>query len=313
MTRQHTPSMHLLNSLCIAGLSMSFMLTAVSPAQAGILDRIRGIFRPSSQLGSASGTSRGGGSRNICQAPTADTIGASAVLIAAEDDVTTIELNETSLPSLVAFVPSIVEEHPEFGKREVLVEGKTLEAYPRFSIYVPFSKADDQMEDGAILKFSISDKEKSEYVAGPFDLDLPEKPGFVIIQMTDALAGSAQIEESQSEEFQFTGLKPDILYEWTVTLHCDTKASSGSLQSVSGLISLDSDSELSSSELTDYDAYLKKAIWYEVVAQLIANKDEDPAQWSEFLSLYDDLQDDIADQDVISIVVPTMATTNCAN
>lgn len=294
---QRTP--RALKGLCLAGMSMSLMLTSVSPAQAGIIDRFRAIFQPNRELKSATGTRRGGGSRDICENPISDVVESSAasVISNAEDGMASASEHPDSL---VAFVPWAKVIDPALGEQEILMEGKTLEAYPSFSLYVPFAKA----ENRANLEFSISNIETFEYVAGPFELDLPEIPGVVTIQMTD----THQLEEVSAETTQFTGLQPDILYEWTVTLRCNTPESSNSLQSVSGLISLASESELSSSEIGDYleEGILEEGLWYDVVAQWAVNQEQYPDEWSAVLE-YVELGDKVVETTVTPFIVPAVA------
>ncbi|ESA35787.1 hypothetical protein N836_09665 [Leptolyngbya sp. Heron Island J] len=272
---------------------MSWTLAAVLPAQAGILDRFREIFQPGQELKSATGTRRGGGSRDFCEIPISDVVESSMASVPSGtvDETTALRPN-----ALVAFAPWTTEVDPDLGEQEILVEGKTLDAYPSFSLYVPFTRADNQ----ANLEFSISNVETSEYVAEPFALELPETAGVVTIQITDT-----PIEDTQSETTQFRGLQPDTVYEWTVTLRCNTPESSSSLQSVSGLISLASDTEFSSSDIEDYleEGMLEAGIWYDMVAQLAVNQEQYPDEWSAVLE-YVELNDAVFEASVTSFVVP---------
>ncbi len=300
---QNVSHVRVLNGLCIAGLSMSLTLAAISPAQAGIIERIRAIFQPNRELKSATGTRRGGGSRDICEVPMSNEgspIGTAASTNASSlDGMATAEA--VSPNSLVAFSPGEIVVDPESGEQEFLVEGKTLDAYPSFSVYVPFSKA----EHSANLEFAISNPDTLEYVAGPFELELPDTPGLVTLQMTDAQLAEA---DGQPEMVQFSGLQPGTVYEWTVTLRCNTDDSSSSLQAVHGLISLVSDSDLLSSEITDYSVYLDHQLWYDMVAQLMLRPDEHPELWTDILT-YVGLDSETVDTNVISLSVPPVVVT----
>lgn len=337
-SRHSVSPVRLINGLCIASLSMSMALSAAAPAQANLIQRIKDVFNPNSELGSATGTRRGGGSRDICAVPTASTFAANSDTdnMATDAETTAVEDEDSADDSaLVAFAPwtnervsdgseiaavpasvaentdpastgaeveavqeagSTVPEEPVDEPDERLMEGKTLEEYPSLSVYVPFTK----VEDNAHLEFSISNTDTLEYVAGPFDVELPEQPSLVTIQTTNL----PPAEDADTEVVQFTGLEPDIIYEWTVTLRCNAEGTSSSLQSVHGLISLTSAPELASSDITDYSAYLERALWYDMIAQLSATKDENPEEWSGIVA-YLGLEDEVtAEIEVTSVAVP---------
>lgn len=284
--------------LIVSGLVIPLSLSFQGVAHAGLIQTIRDIFSPDSDLEGAMGSRRGGSSRDPCDLEPSSGITAPIYLssiptdryakqensvfkldfhlakenVANERDDLLLDSNVSSetILSLVAFAPAVTDplEDDDFkkpDKEEFLLAGKTTEEHPRLWVYVPFSSAE---EPYAKLLFSLSDTEGNGPIS-PIEFSLPGEPGFVGIQLP----------RSQP------GLQYGEVYEWSVRLRCHIGTSKSTLQTVVGLIQrTDEVGSLESS--TQYESYIEREIWYDVVNHLISNKHQQMENWSALLSYF---------------------------
>lgn len=293
MTRrlwQHVTSKRVQTGLFVIVLGVGLPLVTATSAQANWLGSVRSWLGLGSSLGSAAGNTDGGGDRNICATPptaaepvdlqrlTLDDLFADAASPTAVDH--TVD-SYGAYSSLIALVPPA--DFDSSG-REKLVAGKTLSPYPSFGLYVPLTSVDNSI----ILELSIADNTTGQYLLERWSVALPSVPGWTHIQLPSSQPG----------------LEPDTLYYWTIALRCVNGDSRRTFQEVSGLIVLEPAAEKTPLLTDDYADYQQRGLWYDMVEQLMINRDENPQEWNGFLRDYFQVVDKATSGDLILQLIP---------
>ncbi|NEQ99934.1 MAG: DUF928 domain-containing protein, partial [Cyanothece sp. SIO2G6] len=169
-------------------------------------------------------------------------------------------IDATSEASLIAFMPESNQ-------------GITLLPYPTFWFYLPLAQTATPVQH---LEFELRDE------AGVSVLDdehlkvsLPDQPGIVGITLPNTIAP----------------LQIGSRYSWKLTLACDTADESASPFVYGWVERRAADEALifqleTTADNAKYAVFAENEIWYEMVNQLIQQRQSSPRLWREFLALF---------------------------
>lgn len=214
-------------SLTLALIFVVGYPSQVLAQQPNLFQRIISIFRPRTSLGAPVGRVRGGAGRGRCPA---------------------LEVIETVELPLIALVPAQLNPEAKQQSSQTtaspqLVWGTTVEAYPTFWFYIPYSL--NEQSELQFAKFVLLD-EKKHIVGKPIYVRLPEKPSIVGL----TLPNNVQLLENKQ-------------YQWYFSIICDARKPSRN-PSVTGWIEKISPPQTLSG---DFD-YIREGIWYDLVTRI---------------------------------------------
>ncbi|MEB3231506.1 MAG: DUF928 domain-containing protein, partial [Leptolyngbyaceae bacterium] len=165
-------------------------------------------------------------------------------------------LDAASDESLIAFIP---------GSNQ----GSTVLPYPTFWFYLPLAQTREAMVQ--YLEFELYDEAGASVLAGnPLRTTLPEQPGLVGLTLPNQIAP----------------LQVGQQYTWSLTLVCDT-ANKAANPFVYGAIERRAATEELTYQLETtpahmrYGVFAQNQIWYDMVNQLVQQRQAQPQPWSE--------------------------------